>query len=210
MISKSKENITVNYEQEAETFIDEIIEYLIKNKEEIHDFYRIKPNNNIKINIIPTKQEFDKTFKRLFKYECQEWVVGFTICYEENYQIYLLSYNDYKNTVHNSETLADYKKTLVHEYAHVINVLFSNFKYPITPIWEGVATYLSKQYTEPHDVLSSKEELLSGNCNFIDYYSLFLKIMENYNHEEVLKILNTTLNGEKTIEETLKVQKSTI
>lgn len=120
----------------------------------------------------------------------------------------MLSYNDYKNTVHHYKSFEDYKRTLIHEFVHIINVIFSNGLFPITPIWEGVATFLSKQYEDSHEIKVSEEELLEGNCDYRNYYALFSLITRSYNHEDVLKILNTNIDGNIVIEEVLKVQKS--
>lgn len=210
-MKKIIDNIILEYEKEAENFIEELIKQLLKERGRIYEFFGLVPSSEIKIAIVPTKSELDKIFKQALNYNPHSSVVGFTPCEKDNFQMYLLSYNDYKNTMHAHETLENYKKTFMHEFAHIINAIYSNGKFPITPIWEGAATYLSNQYDdETNELKASKEELLEGQCDYRNYYALFLKILENYSHEEVLRILDTTIDGEIVINETLKIQKSTM
>ena len=201
-------NIVINYQREAEVYLNDLLEHLLNSRIEIYNFFGITPKNKIEINIIPTKGKLDEIFKANFNYDASEFVVGFTPIDKDRYQIYLLSYNDYKNTVHHYKSFEDYKRTLIHEFVHIINVIFSNGLFPITPIWEGVATFLSKQYEDSHEIKVSEEELLEGNCDYRNYYALLSLITRSYNHEDVLKILNTNIDGNIVIEEVLKVQKS--
>lgn len=207
-MKKILENIEIKYSKKDEEYIEELLTYLKNNKEEIYKFFRIEPKNKIEIDIIPTKQELNKIFLKFFEYECQEWVIGFTWCSKEKYKIYILSYSDYKNTIHHKESFNDYKKTFIHEFVHVINAIFSSCLFPITPLWEGVATFLSKQYNEETEITSTEKEILNGNVDYKDYYNLFLKITKKYSHNDILKMLNTSIKGEKIIKEVLKDNKS--
>lgn len=117
----------------------------------------------------------------------------------------MLSFNDYKNTVHNRETLYEYKKTLVHEIVHGIHINYCSGNYPIDPIWVGLAVYLSKQYEVKNgELTANKEELLNGNCDFIEYYFFFKKLLENYSKKTILEILKNKINGYEILEEILK------
>ena len=62
--------------------------------------------------------------------------------------------HDYKNTSHASilddyqYALEYYKKTIIHEYVHFVNVLYTNcrnYPYPLKCLLEGIAQLLSKQ-----------------------------------------------------------------
>jgi len=207
-MKKIIDNIEINYQSEAEVYINNLLEHLLNSRIEIYNFFGINPKNKIEINIIPTKDKLDEIFKANFNYDASEWVVGFTPIDQGSYQIYLLSYNDYKNTVHHYENFEDYKKTLVHEFIHIINAIFSNASFPITPIWEGIAVYLSKQYENSHEIKVSQNELIEGKCDYRNFNALFNLIVENYKHEDVLRILNASIDGNIVIEEVLKVQKS--
>ena len=207
-MKKIIDNIVINYQREAEVYLNDLLEHLLNSRIEIYNFFGITPKNKIEINIVPTKEKLDEIFKSNFNYDASEWVVGFTPIDKDRYQIYLLSYNDYRNTVHHYKSFEDYKRTLVHEFIHIINAIFSNASFPITPIWEGIAVYLSKQYENSHEIKVSQNELIEGKCDYRNFNALFNLIVENYKHEDVLRILNASIDGNIVIEEVLKVQKS--
>ncbi len=207
-MKKLLENIEIKYSKADLAYIEELLIYLKENKEEIYNFFGIHPTKRIEINIVPTKQELNNIFLELIKYECKDWVVGFVYCSKEFYRIYILSYSDYKNTVHYKESFEDYRKTFIHEFIHVINAIFSNCLFPITPLWEGIAIFLSKQHFEETEITSTEEDILNGNASFKDYYNLFLKIIKTYSHNDVLKMLDTSINGESIIKEVLNHHKS--
>ncbi len=207
-MKKIIDNIVINYQREAEVYLNDLLEHLLNSRIEIYNFFGITPKNKIEINIVPTKEKLDEIFKSNFNYDASEWVVGFTPIDKDRYQIYLLSYNDYRNTVHHYKSFEDYKRTLVHEFIHIINAIFSNGLFPILPIWEGIAVYLSKQYEDSHEIKVSQNELIEGKCDYRNFNALFNLIVENYKHEDVLRILNASIDGNIVIEEVLKVQKS--
>ena len=133
-MKKIIDNIVINYQREAEVYLNDLLEHLLNSRIEIYNFFGITPKNKIEINIVPTKEKLDEIFKSNFNYDASEWVVGFTPIDKDRYQIYLLSYNDYRNTVHHYKSFEDYKRTLVHEFIHIINAIFSNGLFPILPI----------------------------------------------------------------------------
>ena len=204
-MKKIIDNIVINYQREAEVYLNDLLEHLLNSRIEIYNFFGITPKNKIEINIVPTKEKLDEIFKSNFNYDASEWVVGFTPIDKDRYQIYLLSYNDYRNTVHHYKSFEDYKRTLVHEFIHIINAIFSNGLFPILPIWEGIAVYLSKQYEDSHEIKVSQNELIEGKCDYRNFNALFNLIVENYKHEDVLRILNASIDGNIVIEEVLKV-----
>lgn len=206
-MKKTINNITINFEEEAINYIDEVFNYLLSKTSKIYSFFELYPQNKINIIIIPTKKELDTKYWNNPNKKPEDWVVGFTNYYEKNLELFLLSFNDYKNTPHKYETLDDYKRTLVHEFVHIINTLLCNENYPPDFIWEGVATYLSEQYPQTEKITESKENILNCNCDFNQLSSLFEQLINNYSKDEVIKILKNEVDQEQLINDLLSISK---
>lgn len=186
-------NIVIEYESEAENFINEIIDYLVSEMNKIYSFFGFIPQEPIKIKIEKSLEELRKTYENNVSEEpMPEWVVGFSTL---DHVAHLLSYNEYKNTPHKHETLENYKKTLAHEFIHAVHDLFCGGKYEgPRSIWEGLAVYLSGQVIEDGELSVNKEELLN-HCDMKEYYYFFKKILETYDHQTILKILKNEIDG---------------
>lgn len=146
------------YQESDKNLINELAEYVDSHAERIFNFFEVNaPEEKITINIIPTKEEFDKIFiadhewtHSIPDFKVPNWSIG----YFKNDQITYLSINDYKNTSHafkkeeHITALTYYKKTIVHEFVHYVNEIFKtkhNCSYTEKFLSEGIATYLSGQ-----------------------------------------------------------------
>lgn len=195
-MKKRFENIIINYDVEAINFIDQVFDELISKVNDIRSFFNIYPKEDvISIKIVPTKKELDNNYW-CYENAPDDWVVGFTVCGNNSYKVFLVSFNDYKNTSHFKESLEDYKKVLIHEFIHVVHSILCNGNYPANFIWEGVACYLSGQWVDRNTNLPSKDDALNGTCDDNQYALLFDMILKTYNKDFVIKILKNEINGE--------------
>ncbi len=194
------DNIEIYYEKEAENFIDELIDYLIRERNAIYRFFNFIPKERIKIKIVPTISELRRIYENSVREEdMPKWVVGFSTL---DKTAHLLSFNQYKNTPNYRSTLEDYKITLVHEFIHAIHDIFSGGHFTgLAPIWEGVAVYLSNQYREEGELSISKDDLINKHQNMREYYFFFKYVLETYDHETVLNILANKIDGNIIIDE---------
>lgn len=194
-----------NFEESDKNLIDDLASYLDSHVKEIYDFFEVESTNQkIMVNIIPTKNEFDRIFKLKYK-TSPDYIVpknsrGFALPDET---IFYLSINDYKNTTHAfkaedyDKAVEDYKKTLVHEFTHCVNFLFNkkhNCSLTAPYLVEGIAVYLSHQkdneiyefdYTLPQ--LLGKEK-----CPYSGYYLVTKFFIENYNKKFVLNMFESS------------------
>lgn len=201
------DNIEIEYEEEAENFINELIEYLKENRNSVYEFLNFIPRDTIKIKIVSTQSELRRIYNDNVSLEnMPNWVVGFSTL---DKTINLLSFNQYKNTPHYSSTLEDYKKTLVHEFVHAVHDIFSGGNYTgPKPIWEGVAVYLSGQHNGNGTLTVTKDELMTEYQDMSEYAIFLKKLLEIYDHDTVLKILNSKIDGNIIIDEVFTAVKS--
>ena len=97
-MKKTINNITINYEEEGKNFIDEVFNYLLSQIEKIYSFFNIYINENITIYIVPTKKELDTQLWNNTNTKPLPWIVGFSNYNKNKAEIFLLSFNDYKNS----------------------------------------------------------------------------------------------------------------
>lgn len=204
-----------NYNESDKVLVQELSKYLDDNAINIIEYFEIEPSilKKVEINIIPTKKEFDELYKKTHKLSIDKkvpnWIVGFS-----GKKITYLSLFDYKNTVHAfkqeeyENKLKYYKKTIVHEYVHFINMLFNkkmdcNFtsKYLI----EGIACYLSHQYDDKEKIIkSSLDDIINcKNCTYVEFYTLTDYLINNYSKDKVFELLQSSEKANVFLKEEL-------
>lgn len=209
-IKKTFENALFEYESKDEKLILELNDYINKNVSYIYNFF----GNDIKheipiIHIISTKRELDTIYRERNEIredqEVPNWLIGFA----GNEDIYYLSLDDYKNTVHSFKPedyemkLLFFKKTIIHEYVHFINKLFNKkYNVPLTIkcLVEGIAQLLSGQNDDKQiDFNYSLEDILrSSNC-YNGWYLVTKYVVENYSHDKIIDLLLNKNKAEKFI-----------
>lgn len=206
----------INYQESDAELVSDLAEYLDNNAAPIYDFFGVTDKQKAIINIIPTKQEFDKIFREKRglpdDYELGKWVRG-TGC--PNGDIDYLSINDYDNTTHRfdpkdyDKALIGYKKTLVHEYVHFVNQLFNkqnNCSYTALYLVEGIAVYLSRQTEEWARVAfdASLEQLVNHeSCGYGNYYLLTKELLTHYDRDFVLNLFTSSREANEFLVSTL-------
>lgn len=198
------------FDEVDKDLIGELEDYLNFHAEEIFQFFDPDlPRKIVKICIISTKSEYDEIVKkRRGVMDIPTWEIG--NCQEET--IEYVSLHDYKNTSHAfppeeyAEALGEYKKTIVHEYTHFVEVLYTeknNSDYPIKWLNEGIAQYLSNQREniEP-DFSFTLDNILNGKSCYIGWYLMTKYVVERYGKEYFLKLAR---NNKLALDETEKI-----
>lgn len=200
MIKESKLAI-FNFNEIDKSLIHELSKYIDDNYQKIYDFFEVPVSKEkVKINIIPTKQEFDTLYVKFHNLPqdtvVPKWVVG--TC--DRGQINYLSITDYKNTDHAfpkkdyDKALDSFKKTIVHEYVHFVNDIFNKVhkcKESDKYLVEGIATYLSEQYTQISPLFANTlDEFINKTC-YHDYYLVTKYLVENYDKKLILQLFQS-------------------
>ena len=209
-MKKIFKNVIFEYDKEDEDLVLNLNNYIDEHVDEIYNFF----GNDIKreipyIRIIRTKEELDKLYKKYYGIDNQglvpNWLIGFT----NNDGIFYLSINDYKSTSHAFKkedydvNLEEFKKTIIHEYIHFVNILFCNkynCYYTIKYLSEGVAQVLSKQNeNEKLKFVYSLDDILNDNSCYNGWYLVFKYIIHNYPHEFILELFKDYFKAQEFI-----------
>ena len=194
------------YSKSDEDLIIELEDYLNQKREDIFNFFdNSLQKEQVEINIIPTKKEYDEISKKIRGIDSiPNWSIGIS----HDNKIEYVSLHDYKNTAHAFEEdrylekLDYYKKTIVHEYVHFVAGLYlkkNDCDYPAKFLNEGIATYLSGQ--KDNMVIPFNftiEDILESKKSYDAWYLLTKYIIEKYGKEYFLELFR---NRELAIKE---------
>ena len=189
-----------NYCEQDHDLINDLDEYINAHVGEVYDFFDIElPRDLVKINIIPTKKQYDELVQnRKQILEVPLWEIG-------NYNNGIIEYvslHDYKNTTHAfppekyDENLEYYKKTIIHEYVHyVIGLYLTNTKSdnPLKYLNEGLAQYLSHQRDKVKPIFTySLDEIINSKNCYLGWYLITKFIIEEKGKDYFLKLLKNS------------------
>jgi len=195
MERKSKYYI-FNYSKTDEDLVIELEDYLNKKIEDIFSFFDSSlKREQVQINIIPTKKEYDEISKKIRGIDSiPDWSIG--LSYDN--KIEYVSLHDYNSTAHKFsddkyfEKLDYYKKTIVHEYVHFVAGLYLrkyNCKDPAKFLNEGIATYLSGQKDNVKiDFNFTIEDILENKSSYDAWYMFTKYIIEEYGKDYFLEL----------------------
>ena len=199
------------YEKQDEDLIKGLDEAINKEAENIYNFFDpTLERKQVKIHIIPTKEEYDNITSKRRNKEVPKWEIGNT----GDGIITYVSLKDYKNTDHAYKlknydyALDDYNKTIVHEFVHYVTILYKK-KYNIDKntryLDEGIAQILSHQRDGlKRDFNYSLEDILESKDCYMGFYLMTKYILDNYGKEYFFKLLN---DKDYATEETPKIYK---
>ncbi|MCI9434215.1 MAG: hypothetical protein HFI86_02905 [Bacilli bacterium] len=185
MLKLQNKLFIINYNACDLNYIDDFLKYLNDNASRIMRFFNLDClPEKITINIIENKPKFDEIYFSQYKEQAYDFAFGFA----ENNTINYISFCEFNNVPkHLNDTYDYYKKTIVHEFVHICNQVFSKFFVPC--LSEGLAVYLSGQLDNINIKFNyTKEKLINGRINYRQYYLFVKYIIENYNHEFVLNL----------------------
>ena len=208
-MKKIFKNAIFEYDKEEKYLILDLNNYIDEHVDEIYNFFGNDIDREIPyIRIITTKEELYKLYRHYHKLDESEqipkWLIGFT----NNEGIFYLSINDYKNTDHAFEkedyeiNLEEFKKTIIHEYIHFVNILFckkNKCHYTIRYLSEGVALVLSKQKEQNKIFKFSLDDILNGRNCYNGWYLVFQYIINHYDQKLIIELFKDCNSAKKFI-----------
>lgn len=134
-----------------------------------------------KVEVFPTKGEFDNALKTLSNGQMKSVPKNF-VAVMDNRILRVVSWKTYQQ-VHPSETLQDYEKLLTHEMAHQLHVdILKGNENKMGPVWfyEGFAVLAAQQYESFKADSKSMSEAISNaeRGNYKVYGSILRKILK--------------------------------
>ncbi len=221
-MQKICESAIFEFKDEESDLINEISIYLDKNADTIWEFFEIeKSDKKPKIILYNDKEYFDTAYRRDNNlpndYIVPNWSVG-TGTQDGN--INLLSLNAYKGTPHEfnqneyDKALLKFKRRVVHEYVHFVNMQFNqihNCSFTARFLVEGVAILLSEQYKDylSPQIDCTKEQILNKrDCKYANYYLLTRTLVNNYDKSFVLQLFKSSREANEFLDKTLFEQTS--
>lgn len=210
-MEKINDFFIIKYTNNDKDYIDEIEKYLLNEIENIINFFEIDNyGEKIIINLFDSINKLWELHNDLYntieKYgKVPEGVCGFSV----KNNIFTLTYSEFiKSKGHENSSLNDLKKLILHELIHCIHAK-KNTK-TLYKIWlsEGIATTLSHQYDGKEKQFDTTfEDLNNGKCYYSNYNAIFEYILNNYEKEYIMKLINDYQFLEN---ETLKLYNETV
>jgi len=185
----SRKYFTFDYNETDAKYIEDLANYLEKAAQRIIDFFEIKHLTQ------PVYFKFWDSIKDFKKYLIdtdkgyESWVVGHASGKE--YRIDLLSLKARREApYHRKDAEKDLFEMVVHEFVHMCYYQYVNYKDNLLYIQEGLAIYLSNQYSDAKFPLScSLEDLLNETqVDYSNYRLIFDHIFKTRSKDYILKL----------------------
>lgn len=192
-------DIELLYNECDKDYINKIINYFELCYKEVLDFLKLnKLDKKCIIKLWDDSDDFRNELKQISGNEIPFWVTGSSINNKNDKyaRIDYLSLREIKKIdYHKNETVDDLKKGILHEFVHICHSQSCDYNYPKEFfLKEGVATYLAHQYDDCE--LNVPIKTIIDDVDYVEYENyryLFDKLVELYNHNELLDILNNKL-----------------
>lgn len=186
--------IEINYSKQDKEYIEEVINYITIRIPKILLFFQEKSlDKKIKIKLWDSIDDFRNYMKLDLKRELADYIVGLS----EKEEIHVVSLNELIKNRPN-DNLEDLKKLIIHEIVHTIHLQSRNYNWSLSYVSEGIATYLSGQYSDSKllnnlsEIPFSIEKILMGEASYDAYYILFAYLFENSSREYILNLVKGT------------------
>ena len=183
---KELKYIIIEYTDKDLEYIDDICKEIDSKSQIIIDFFEIGNfDNKVQVKLFSDINEFRRFHQEVYGFEPKNWLCGFRL----DYNVYTLSLSEYRKCYsHEDTTILDLIKLILHEFTHVIHFM-KNKKCNYIWLGEGLATYLSGQYSDASSINCTYDELLNG-CSYTNYKVMFEYVLNNYGKEYVLKLID--------------------
>lgn len=188
------------YKQLELEYTKDDLEYIKDFKKEIEEYYDSllsffnldKLNRDINMKLWNNIDEFRTFFKEKTGKEVPLWEVGRTSSSGNVSRIDILSFKEFiKCQGHEECSFNDLIKVGIHELVHFIQFDYNNHKDVMTWLSEALATNLSGQYDNKEVYMySSLDEIIKGKSNYKNYYLMGKYLLNNYDKEYILSLLN--------------------
>ena len=183
---KELKYIIIEYTDKDLEYIDDICKEIDSKSQEIIDFFEIgNIDNKVQVKIFDDIKDFREFYTNFYNEEPKKWACGFA----SDYDVYTLSLSEYRKCyTHEKASISDLMKLIIHEFIHVAHAKRNN-NLDCKWLREGLATYLSGQYSDASSINCTYDELLNG-CSYINYKVMFEYVLNNYGKEYVLKLID--------------------
>ena len=192
MMKKELGNFIITSDIDIDYF-DSIFNFVLKNENNILNFFRLKKLPQ-KFNIIIMSYESFKNeeIKRFGK--VIDYIRGITD--GSNHAVMILNINDQiEYTTHKDATLSDTLSMILHEAVHACHYTVNNDLNQTIWFREGLATNLSGQNYSLIDLSDCNFDLLKndfnnyGKNNYAFSYTIVYYVLQSYNQEEVYRLI---------------------
>ncbi len=187
------DGIEIEYGEKALPYIEEVVTHFNDHYLDVMDFFKLKTvGKPVKIIL----NDDDETFKRQL---ADTYYDGDISQIRPYYKGYVVNTEDSDTAIINYMSLPEnyqlndlenLKKSLIHEFSHVCCDTMTNYNYDDTYwIYEGVATFLAKQYEDAKLTVSFEQIKNDEFVEYSNYRCLFDTLVDNYSHDEVLETI---------------------
>lgn len=163
MMKIELDNMIIEYNNCDLDYIEFLVESLNKRSMEILHFFGFeKLEPKVRIRLWPNLEKY----RNVFKLENQN-IVGIRQKVNQIPTIEMLSLKEVKKIkYYENATINDFENLVLHEFVHECQSRYTTKKSYIW-LWEGMATYLSKQYGETYFFSSTLEDNYQENILII-------------------------------------------
>ena len=173
---------------------DKILSYINQKLPKLLDFFHISYlDHTLEIFVYEDLLTFKNNYQKQTNKEYKDWICGF----QGKNEIHLLDYQNYLLTEgHQNQTKEDYLKLIIHEIIHDLHLQYNRYhgNEPRTFLYltEGIASFLSEQYPNPKFNNRIPVEAFLNNevVNYENYAYIIKYLIENYEHEYLLKLIS--------------------
>lgn len=189
---KNSKYFELEYTGKDEKYIDELLAYIEEKSKDISLFFDIdKFDKKVCIKLFDNLVSFREACSEIWRdKKIPTWLCGLSFRIQDKDYIYTPSLEEYKKTDgHNSCTLENLKRLIIHELVHTCHRKYSNVQLPVW-IGEGLATFLSHQYEgQELSFDASLEQIKNGGTSYVNYYTMLYYALNNYGKNYILKLL---------------------
>lgn len=173
---------------------DKILSYINQKLPKLLDFFHISYlDHTLEIFVYEDLLTFKNNYQKQTNKEYKDWICGF----QGKNEIHLLDYQNYLLTEgHQNQTKEDYLKLIIHEIIHDLHLQYNRYhgNEPRTFLYltKGIASFLSEQYPNPKFNNRIPVEAFLNNevVNYENYAYIIKYLIENYEHEYLLKLIS--------------------
>lgn len=193
-MKKEMEYMTIEYNTCDLPDIEEISCILKKEIKDVLNFFEItKLEPKVTVRLWPDLEKFRKVFALK-----NQNIVGLRQKVKEKPIIEIVSFKEIKKIkYYENMTREDFARLILHEFVHECHVKFTTKKCYIW-LWEGAATFLSKQYRKINPCCSTLDEMKERkNTNYQEFYTMFSYVYQTYGKSYIVKLLTDFTLQEK-------------
>jgi hypothetical protein len=196
-MEKQIRNFTIIYKEIDSSYIDIIMQEVLKEELKIINFFKAKLHNSpIYIKFWDNKEEFKKhivTSSDIKKNIVPNNPCGKLAKIDDKLVINLLSYKE-RSKKNKLDEIALMATTILHELVHIYHAEARGHKKTLLWIKEALATNLAPQYSDQDLKLNCDYKDLINDCqDYKNYYTMGRYLFDNCDHNYILELANNPI-----------------